>query len=68
MGWADFQGERTEVRVAGGSRVKGRVGGDVRLTELGDQSLDHVAVDVGQPEVAAVVTVGQLFVIETKQV
>src|SRR6266496_2587659 len=33
-----------------------------------DHFLDHLAVNVGQTEIAAVVAVGELFVIETEQV
>ena len=35
--------------------------------ELGDQVVDHVAVYVGQAEVAALITVSELLVIEAHQ-
>ena len=40
----------------------------VEKSKSGEPILDHIAGDVGQPEVASLKAVGELFVIQTKTV
>ena len=40
----------------------------IEKSKSGEPILDHIAGDVGQPEVASLKAVGELFVIQTKTV